>query len=484
MEPKNPSSDHRKCFSFDIESAPKEIDLFDIYLLHEHTPRPTLYAAKGIGLSEQERRRLMQQGVQRLYAPIEQHQLYRELLLDELEHTYHDETLDDESRYRCVRALILRMIDETLRPDELIEPFITMIELSQCLARWATEDPALFSTLLDLSDYSFSLPHHLYNTAIGAAHIALLERPSDTALLTNSLLAGFLHDIALAGVRDEIVCKLGTLTPEEWHDIHAHPYRAYNTLKDCPDIPALVLDCIYNHHERMDNGGYPRGLGAQAIDALTNIVIIADTFDTIRAARPGRQGLHPIDAIETMFEGIGAHFAQRPMMIWQQIVNESIRALPERIDQQRTPRDENQASNGNLTRLLQAGPKGMRPYSFTERSSQPLGHGHDERRGAPRVAYERSIRACVLHRGKLSTATIGQEVMLISVEVSLTGIQVITPWAFSKGDIFMLNLPKPGDKVIAQRARVVRVRKREDGNWIAGLEFLAHAQVPRGISAA
>ncbi|MHC4976683.1 MAG: HD domain-containing phosphohydrolase [Planctomycetota bacterium] len=483
-EPNTSTTAQTGCFSFDITSAPDDLEPFDIYLLHEHTTRPTLYAARGLGLSEQERQRLSAQGVHRLYTPLEQHPAYRRILLDRLELDYLDQDLSPEARHHATYEHIREMVAEALRPSEHLESFITITELAERMTRWACDDLARFSSLLDLSDYTFTLDRHLYNTAIGAGCIARLEQPDNIPLIRDAIIAGFLHDIALASVPDEIVSKLGTLSPEEWHDINAHPLRAYNTLKDCPNVPETVLHAIYNHHERMDGGGYPRGLRASDIDTLTNILIVADTFDTIRASRTHRAGLHPIDAIETMFDGVGAHFAQRSTMIWQQIVSESIQQHPARIDQQRAPRDTHQSHTGHITRILQAGPKGMRPYALSDRISSNAHLTQDERRGAPRVNYETSLRASVLHHGKASNAAVGQELMLLSVEVSLTGIQVITPWAFSKGDILMLHLPKPGGKVIPQQARVVRVRKREDSNWIAGLEFLTHAQVPKGTSAA
>jgi HD-GYP domain-containing protein (c-di-GMP phosphodiesterase class II) len=42
------------------------------------------------------------------------------------------------------------------------------------------------------------------------------------------------------------------------------------------------------HHERLDGGGYPRGLGAEAISLETRIITTADIFDAISADRPYR----------------------------------------------------------------------------------------------------------------------------------------------------------------------------------------------------
>ena len=48
------------------------------------------------------------------------------------------------------------------------------------------------------------------------------------------------------------------------------------------------------HHERLDGGGYPRGLKAADIALETRIITTADIFDAITAERPYR-GAVPVD---------------------------------------------------------------------------------------------------------------------------------------------------------------------------------------------
>ena len=40
------------------------------------------------------------------------------------------------------------------------------------------------------------------------------------------------------------------------------------------------------HHERLDGGGYPRGLAPRQIVLETRIITIADIFDAITATAP------------------------------------------------------------------------------------------------------------------------------------------------------------------------------------------------------
>jgi putative two-component system response regulator len=41
-----------------------------------------------------------------------------------------------------------------------------------------------------------------------------------------------------------------------------------------------------HHHEAWDGSGYPQGLGGDSIPLEARIVAVADTFDTLRGARP------------------------------------------------------------------------------------------------------------------------------------------------------------------------------------------------------
>jgi HD-GYP domain-containing protein (c-di-GMP phosphodiesterase class II) len=59
------------------------------------------------------------------------------------------------------------------------------------------------------------------------------------------------------------------------------------------------------HHERLDGGGYPRGLKADQIDLETRIITTADIFDAITAERPYRGAIPVPQALEMMEKTVG-----------------------------------------------------------------------------------------------------------------------------------------------------------------------------------
>ena len=53
----------------------------------------------------------------------------------------------------------------------------------------------------------------------------------------------------------------------------------------CPSLKEVAA-IIYEHHERFDGSGYPRGLKGDDISLPARIFAVADAYDAIRSNRP------------------------------------------------------------------------------------------------------------------------------------------------------------------------------------------------------
>ena len=73
-------------------------------------------------------------------------------------------------------------------------------------------------------------------------------------------MAGYLHDLGKAMMPMEVLNKPSGLDEHEWEEARKHPVHAYELLRDTPGVPEKVVRAIYEHHERNDGSGYPRGL--------------------------------------------------------------------------------------------------------------------------------------------------------------------------------------------------------------------------------
>jgi len=100
-------------------------------------------------------------------------------------------------------------------------------------------------------------------------------------------LAAELHDIGKILVPAEILNKAGSLTGYEWAIIKNHAQLGYDLLKDM-DLPWPVAEIVYQHHERLDGSGYPRGLYGEEIIPEARILEVADVFEAMISFRPYR----------------------------------------------------------------------------------------------------------------------------------------------------------------------------------------------------
>lgn len=103
--------------------------------------------------------------------------------------------------------------------------------------------------------------------------------------------SALLHDVGKIGIRDEVLCKQGKLTDEEFRHIKEHPVRSYRVVQEVPQL-ARALDGVLHHHEHYDGSGYPSGLVGEAIPLQARIIQIADVFDALTSSRPYRPA-HP-----------------------------------------------------------------------------------------------------------------------------------------------------------------------------------------------
>ena len=109
--------------------------------------------------------------------------------------------------------------------------------------------------------------------------------------------AGNLHDIGKTSVPSEILNKPGKLSDIEFALIKTHSQAGYEIVKNI-DFPWPVADIIWQHHEKMDGSGYPRGLEGAKLLIEARIIAVADVIEAMTLHRPYRPGLGIDKALE------------------------------------------------------------------------------------------------------------------------------------------------------------------------------------------
>ncbi|MCD6362470.1 MAG: HD domain-containing protein [Synergistetes bacterium] len=143
-------------------------------------------------------------------------------------------------------------------------------------------------------DYLF---HHMLMVAIIAAFLS--RKVSFFHNRALDLVCGSLvYDIGLLKVPQEILDKAGHLSEEEFEEIKKHPRYGYLLMKRMGEALRLrVAHIAYQHHERWNGSGYPRGLKGERIFDMARLVAIIDFYDAVTHTRSYRSRILPHQAL-------------------------------------------------------------------------------------------------------------------------------------------------------------------------------------------
>jgi HD-GYP domain-containing protein (c-di-GMP phosphodiesterase class II) len=114
-----------------------------------------------------------------------------------------------------------------------------------------------------------------------------------------------LHDLGKLGVSNAVLDKPAALSADEWKAVRMHPVYTERILGALAPFAELAL-VAGAHHERLDGGGYPRGLRDGAIALETRIITTADVFDAISAERPYRGAVPLPQTLQMMRRMVGS----------------------------------------------------------------------------------------------------------------------------------------------------------------------------------
>lgn len=141
--------------------------------------------------------------------------------------------------------------------------------------------------IVEISDPYTS--NHQQRTATLAQKIGkkinLSEADCDTIYLS-----GLLHDIGKIYIPAQILNKPSKLSDIEMQMIKTHSTFSYQMIKNI-DFPWPIAEIVYQHHEKLDGSGYPRGLKGAEIRLESQILSVADIVESMSSHRPYRPAL-------------------------------------------------------------------------------------------------------------------------------------------------------------------------------------------------
>jgi putative two-component system response regulator len=123
-------------------------------------------------------------------------------------------------------------------------------------------------------------------------------------------MAALIHDLGKISIPAEILSKPSRLSDIEFSIIKEHPKVGYKILKDI-DFPWPLAEMVYQHHERINGSGYPRGLSGEKLLEEAKILGVSDVVEAMASDRPYRPAVGMDAAVEEISKNSGVIYDSR-----------------------------------------------------------------------------------------------------------------------------------------------------------------------------
>lgn len=160
------------------------------------------------------------------------------------------------------------------------------------------------SVIFDLNDFS-NPKDYLYHHCIATSLIvAVLSQKLgfDRGLCIQMAIGGLLADSGMAKISPKIREKKSALTRAEFLEIKKHPIYSYQLVQGMQILKSEIKQAIFQHHERLDGSGYPKGDKIEKISTYSQIIAVADVFHAMTSERIYRSKESPFKVIEMIKE--------------------------------------------------------------------------------------------------------------------------------------------------------------------------------------
>jgi putative nucleotidyltransferase with HDIG domain len=276
------------------------VKMNDQYRLYAHPDEP---------FSEDQRRKLYENGVTEVYVLDRQRRQFQNYLESHLGGMLDNDNLPMKERskiFYTVSVSILRDTFDSKLPatldKELFERIFNLVTASTRFLQQGGSLKSLAKLIShDYQTYSHCVHVFVYTSAI----MQTFGIEDDT--LTQVGLGAMLHDIGKSLIPKEVLNKSGSLTIRERELMESHPVKGVALCAQMP-LTQEAVNVILFHHEKMDGEGYPAGLAGEAIPLAVKAAAMADVYDALTSDRPYKKARSPFEALSIIRDEMATAF--------------------------------------------------------------------------------------------------------------------------------------------------------------------------------
>ena len=230
-----------------------------------------------------------------------------------------EETYEAEKRYLrkdgsivWVNLNVAMIRDEDGAPDYNITVLTDITDRKQAeeevvrqkeqISRTLTSAIDIASNIVEMRD-PYTAGHQRRVSELAARISAEMGMPAQQ--IEEIRVAGLIHDVGKMSVPAEILSKPGVLSDVEFSLIKHHARMGYEIISSA-HMEEPIAEMIYEHHERCDGSGYPRGLVGDEMLMGGKVLAVADVVEAMMSHRPYRPALGIEMALAEIERGAGS----------------------------------------------------------------------------------------------------------------------------------------------------------------------------------
>ncbi|MEM6776599.1 MAG: HD-GYP domain-containing protein [Planctomycetota bacterium] len=290
----------------------------DLYCRGEDSEAATLYRAAEIAIRDEDLTRLRDRGVTQLYIQPEDRAAYQSYLR-ELANEEGPNPSSSAQHAAVLNEVVLDVLETSFDGGTIDDAVGATRQLSKMAANLVTRAdfaaPDLFRVL-----------HHDYATFTHSANVAFYSGVLARALaftdddIEQIIAGGLLHDLGKLQIDDAILTKPSKLDDLEFHAIKKHPLRGFQQLARREDLSWGQLMMAYQHHERLDGGGYPVGVTEDAIHPWAKLCAVVDIYEAVTSHRPYRKPMPREQALSILSRESGKALDPEMVQCWISVI--------------------------------------------------------------------------------------------------------------------------------------------------------------------
>lgn len=296
----------------------------DLYQATEDNDHVVLYRGSHYPIQATDLDRLRERGVKHLFIPTSARDDYQAYLrrISQCDPLLGEVSI--QARVGALNEVVRDMLRTSFSNNDVAQTVQAASDLADMACNLISQDGFHSNDL-------FQVLHHDYTTFTHSANVALYctmlakGLGYSTADITEITAGGLLHDLGKLEIAESILCKPGRLDDHEFRVIQMHPTVGFRRLMNRDDLSYGQLMMVYQHHERLDGGGYPVGVPRSEIHPWAKLCAVVDIFEAVTSVRPYRKPMLRDKAIELLRREAAANAIDLEMVkCWASIIQTNL----------------------------------------------------------------------------------------------------------------------------------------------------------------